>query len=173
MRVAALQRKQQQEQAKQQLNLLKQNRKKVQNAIKTQQRKTTTILSKPTIQPVVGYKPITVGSSSSFARPTIRPANVMASRQPVVPKLPTVNTTQYRYQAPQSIQPQLSAAGSTRYVAANQIRTQAQPQVQVRPQAPYRQSPSTMGVPTVMLTGAPSGNVIAPTGFSHMCNTIK
>jgi len=130
LRAAALQRKQQEQQARQQQqNLLKINKKKVQNAIKTQQKKG--VVLKTIVNTPVTYKPtVTAPVPLGALRrtlPVVRPA--VPAKPPGIQ--PVRLTPQIRTQiAPRTTVP--SASTSTPYVQ----RLQPKPQVTQRSYTP-------------------------------------
>ena len=153
LRAAALQRKQQEQQARQQQqNLLKINKKKVQNAIKTQQRKG--VVLKTTVNTPVTYKPtVTAPVPLGALRrtlPVVRPA--------VPAKPPGIQTVRLTPQiVPRTIV--TSASTSTPYVQ----RLQPKPQVTQRAYTP--------SVPTQIsradTSAAVPGGYAANTGNLH------
>jgi Na+-translocating ferredoxin:NAD+ oxidoreductase RnfC subunit len=134
LRAAAIQRKQQEQQAKQQQQILK---KKVQNAIKTQQRKLTNVnqtVNRPVINTM--YKPlvtVTTLPNTSFTQ-TSKVLQTSLSRQPL-PRI-TDLVTQYR---PSSLSHPRVPVGSPVSV----VRQVTRPQINYRPLATTVQSKST------------------------------
>ena len=157
LRAAALQRKQQEQQARQQQqNLLKMNKKKVQNAIKTQQRKG--VVLKTTVNTPVTYKPtVTAPVPIGALRRTLPVV------RPVVPaKPPGIRTVGLTPQMKTQIVPRTivtSASSPTPYVQ----RLQPKPQVTQRAYTP--------SVPTQIsranTSAAVPGGYAATTGNSH------
>ena len=131
LRAAALQRKQQEQQARQQQqHLLKMNKKKVQNAIKTQQRKVA-VYKPAVVNPPVTYKPIVtppvptgvLRRTVPIVRPTlpaklpgIQPMGFQQVRTQIAPRA-TVNT----------------ATTSTPYIQRLQPKPQVTPHVYAAP----------------------------------------
>lgn len=157
IRAAALQRKQQEQQARQQQqNLVKMNKKKVQNAIKTQQRKG--VVYKSTVNTPVSYKttvtaPVPLGALRRTL-PVVRPA--------VPAKPPGVQTVGLTPQMRTQIVPRTivtSASASTPFVQ----RLQPKPQVTQRA---YTPSVSTQIARTSTSTAVPGGYA-TNTGNSH------
>ena len=119
IRAAALQRKQQEQQARQQQqNLLKMNKKKVQNAIKTQQRRGTGVNPPITYKPTV-TAPVPLGALRRTL-PVVRPA--------VPAKIPGIQTVGLTQQMRTQIAPRAMASGMS---ASAQYVQRLQPKAQV------------------------------------------
>ena len=157
LRAAALQRKQQEQQARQQQqNLLKMNKKKVQNAIKTQQRKAvvykttanTPVTSKPTVT-----APVPLGALRRTL-PVVRPA--------VPAKPPGIQTVGLTPQMRTQIVPRTivtSPSTSTSFVQ----RLQPKPQVTQRAYTPSVPTQVSRANTSVAVPGGYATN----TGNSH------
>ena len=141
LRAAALQRKQQEQQARQQQqNLLRMNKKKVQNAIKTQQRKVA-VYKPPVVNPAVTYKPtvtaqVPLGAlrrTLPVVRPTvpsklpgIQPVGVTQMRPQIAPRTTIMNTATTPTPYIQRLQPkpQVTQASQIRIAAPTSVASQ-------------------------------------------------